>query len=364
MKREVISEAISNINEKYIEEADEFQVAKKAKKRAWRKWLPVAACLCLVVAGVTTYFLFKTAHPWRVRFEKVSWDEADMQPSIAEIPRWETQPIYLQYNTVEWNGETYSARSAEIPADRIGDFLGDVTANGWDDYAKLRGEDGKRQIDAKIYAVTKISTECIIAVQYEGEEGWYAFENSRYRPETLGQFVEDLNLREEVVFNTIHYSSYTPTFGDYANVHFENVDICIIWEWLFSEPEAENVYDQLQLHQIPKEILGISTDIPLWGSKNISVSVHEGGYIMTNILSTGKLFYIGEEKTQGFVDYVLNECEGYETIYFYEDSGEPEFGENGDSEDIAGGASEGMSESVYEGAASPSVAPKSGETPK
>lgn len=355
MKREVISEAVSNINEKYIEEADAFRVTKRAGKKAWRKWLPVAACLCLVVVGVTTYALFKMAHPWHVSFEKVTWDDADMQPSIAEIPHWETLPIYRQYHTVEWNGETYSSRSAELSADRIGDFLGDVVATGWDDYAELRGEDGKRQIGAKIYAVTKLSTECIIAVQYDGEDCWYAFENSWYRPDTLGQFVEDLNLREEAVFNTIYYSSYTPTFGDYASVRFENVDNSVIREWLLSEAKAENVYDQSKLHEIPKEILGISTDIPLWGSKNISLSVREGGYIMTNILSTGKLFYIGEEKTQGFVDYVLNECEGHETIYFYEEVGEPERGNVSEAttEHAVGGDSEG--------AASPSVAPMNAE---
>ena len=51
--------------------------------------------------------------------------------------------------------------------------------------------------------------------------------------------------------------------------------------------------------------------------ENISFSVQEGGYIKTNILDTGKLFYIGEDKTQSFVDYVTEHCEGYELVTVY-----------------------------------------------
>ena len=42
---------------------------------------------------------------------------------------------------------------------------------------------------------------------------------------------------------------------------------------------------------------------------------------MTNILDTGKLFFVGEENTRAFIDYVLNECDGYEAVYTEE--GEP-----------------------------------------
>ena len=49
--------------------------------------------------------------------------------------------------------------------------------------------------------------------------------------------------------------------------------------------------------------------------ENISISIREEGYIITNILSTGKMFRVGEENTKAFVDYVLDECDGYEIVY-------------------------------------------------
>ena len=39
------------------------------------------------------------------------------------------------------------------------------------------------------------------------------------------------------------------------------------------------------------------------------------GYLATNILDTGKIFYVGNENVLTFFNYVLDECEGYELIY-------------------------------------------------
>lgn len=54
LKEQRIIEALSNVDEKYIEEA--APVNKKRKKPVWIKWTAVAACLAIVVGGV---FLWK-----------------------------------------------------------------------------------------------------------------------------------------------------------------------------------------------------------------------------------------------------------------------------------------------------------------
>ena len=77
---------------------------------------------------------------------------------------------------------------------------------------------------------------------------------------------------------------------------------------------GNNEYDNLDF-EMPKEILDICVSVPLLGYENISISIREEGYIITNILSTGKMFRVGEENTKAFVDYVLDECDGYEIVY-------------------------------------------------
>lgn len=51
MIRKIISDAVSNISTRHIEEAADFSVRKKANKPVWVKWAAMAACLCLVVTG-------------------------------------------------------------------------------------------------------------------------------------------------------------------------------------------------------------------------------------------------------------------------------------------------------------------------
>lgn len=299
------------MDDNYINVKVNFENVKK--KRGWIKWGALAVSLCIVIGSVLGFIYYKAEHPWPTLKVPVVNESSE---EIAEIPHWEDMEIYQQYHEIELDGVSYTARSGEIPADRIGEYLGTVTARGWDEYADIAGENPERFIQAEVYAITDISTNCALAIQYEGTDTWYASVDSSYRPETLGQFIDDLNMNEEVKFGYVYYEYPTPS-GEYSTIRFENVDSNIIWELLLSETEAENTYNDLQIE--PKRILGISVDIPILGYKNISLSVREDGYIITNILDTGKMFYVGEKNTQAFVEYVLEECDGYEIIYVYDD---------------------------------------------
>lgn len=309
VSKETFSRAMGELNDKYIDEAIQYR-----KKKL--RWIPVAAaaaCLCLIAGGGLWYH---AEHPWpTVKVPTTSVNE----PSSGEIymvPHWEDMAIYEQFYDIEINGISYSARRGVVPADRVGELIGTITAHGWDEYADIAGEDANRYIQAEIFAITKINPECAIAVRYEGHDTVYACVNSYYRPETLGQFIEDLNLREEVSFGTVYYKWRSPS-GRHANIRFDDVDDQVIWDMLLTKTDAENIYDESKLHEMPRRIMGASVDIPLLGYQNISLSVAEDGCIKTNILDTGKMFRIGEEHTQAFVDYVVNECEGYEPAPVY-----------------------------------------------
>ena len=54
MKREKISEAMGNISSRHIKEAAEFKAEEKPHrhKNTWMKWGSIAACFCLIIAGV------------------------------------------------------------------------------------------------------------------------------------------------------------------------------------------------------------------------------------------------------------------------------------------------------------------------
>lgn len=316
MNTEKWNEAMNLISERYIGEA-----IRPVRRGGRKQWIPAllsaAACLGLVTTAciLSRPKLLEPERSWPVKYVK---REAAGQ-EILEIPRWDAMEIYNQYNRIDWNSLSYSARSGRVGEAQLGKKLGDTTAHGRDEYAAAAGENADRSLAASVYEIKGISADCAVAVRYDGREAYYAAVNSFYRPDTLGQFMRDLNLDGTLQFNYILYSFRKPS-GEYADIRFDSPDDAKIRELLLSAENAENKYDELNF-QLPAEILQISVSIPLLGYENISISVHEDGCLMTNILDTGKLFFVGEENTRAFIDYVLNECDGYEAVYTEE--GEP-----------------------------------------
>ena len=211
------------------------------------------------------------------------------------------------------NGLEYQAAWGEVSPSQLGGKFGNITAYGWDEYANTAGEDAARHCSAAIYEIQNISTQCAVAVQYEGTGTYYAAINNSYRPDTLGEFIEDTDLKNTLTVSWASYKYHKPVSGD-TEVRFENIDVHKVFDLLLSNTEAVNEYSDLDNEQ-PEKLLDICVSVPLLGYENISLSVREDGYIITNILSTGKKFFVGEENTQAFVDYVLRECNGYEVLY-------------------------------------------------
>lgn len=320
MNREKFTDAMNALDDKYVNEAADYQ--RRSKKYGWIKWAAAAACLCLVVTAALLTRTGRTDRTYPVKQVIVTKPASESNAETAQIPHWEDMKIYEQYSEIVLNTVSYHARSGEVPQAQLGEKLAEIIARGWDEYADLAGEDANRYLNASVYEITGISSECAVAVRYEGCDTCYAAVNSYYRPETLGQFIDNLKLENTLVFNFVSYEYQKPS-GEYADIRFENVDSAKIWEMLLSKPAAANEYDDLDFDR-PKKIMDISVSLPILGYENISISLHENGYIATNILGTGKMFCIGEENTQALINYVLEECDGYEIVYVYEEEIVPE----------------------------------------
>ena len=76
---------------------------------------------------------------------------------------------------------------------------------------------------------------------------------------------------------------------------------------LLSDRELKNVKDYDSMN-FGKELISVSINIELLGYENISLAVTDEGYVTTNILATGKAFYIGKEKAEEFYKYVTENC--------------------------------------------------------
>ena len=116
-------------------------------------------------------------------------------------------------------------------------------------------------------------------------------------------------------FGTVYYNYYEG--NDYKSFEFYGITKEDVWNYLLKgNLESKNVHNDVNWY-VP--VMGISTNVDILGFGNISMAVTEDGYLTTNILSTGKAFYIGEDKVSAFMEFVKTKLEGCEIVYIYED---------------------------------------------
>ena len=292
------------------------------------KYILAPICIALIaIIGLYESNLF-TSKPDIVISNNDDWIikevyyDGKIENSIAVIPKWDEMSISQQFMEVQYNNSKYSTRVTEISNDNIGENIGTANLVGHDIYT-----DTYHNKKGELYAIKNIAEKCAIAVKFEGDINYYVYVNSYYRPTTLGEFMEDLDLKEITSFGTICYDYWDKNSeGDieYKNIEFYDVDDEIIWQKLFNNPNLENIYSDNDTGKYMSErysvSISISVDIPLLGYKNIGISLTDKGYLLTNILDTGKGFYIGEDKVQEFLNYIKENYAGYQIVYVDENS--------------------------------------------
>ena len=285
------------------------------------KYALIPICIIIIaIVGFNARNLFnsKTVQnskdgQWIIK--EVYGDSSSTESATAIVPRWEEMSISQQFSEVNYNNNRYSSRTTKIERDKIGNKIGTAILTGYDTYTKT-----SYNKNGDIYSVNDLSQKCVIAVQFENDSDYYVYVNPYYKPTTLGEFMEDLNLKNIVSFGTIHYNYCTKNLEgnmEYSKIEFYNVDNNIIWQMLFNDVNLKNIYsdNDTGIHTSESYSIGIGVDIPLLGYKNISVSLTDKGYLITNILDSGKAFYIGESKVQEFLNYIIDNYDGYKIVY-------------------------------------------------
>ena len=280
---------------------------RRARTTPLRRLLPLAACFALAaIIGVAAWRM-QTPTPLGTKdpHRPVTADTNALESfpatehELAVIPRWEELTTPARFGEFTVGEIRYHTRVTEIDAASVGERLGDSSSRGYDIYT-----DTEHTATLSYYAIDGIAPECALAARFEGEETYYVYVNSWYRPETLEELLTALNLRENMSFGDFHASFF---YEDrcFEQVTFRDPDDSIVWEWLLSDTTLENVYDEVGWYG---SALSVSVNIPLLGYENIGLWVTEDGHLVTNILDTGKAFFIGEDKVRDFIAYVVAHC--------------------------------------------------------
>lgn len=282
-----------------------------------RKLIFIFILLCIVViAGVAisqSQFWGKGKDKWKIK--KVYRENNGMELTSSTRPKWEDMTITQKFFSIDYLDGYYTTKETEISSDKIGEKIETKTITKYnysiEDYYSA---------NVTFYKLIDFSIEGVIAVQFNDEPHYYVYMNSNYHAKTLGDLIEDFKLKDKISFGTITYKDiYTDEKGETKSqeVEFYNIDNSIIWEMLFNNSSAENVYNENgHTKANMNSRMTISVDIPLLGIKNKELILGEKGYLFASRIFMYKNgFDIGEEAVQGFMDYVINNYDGYKIVY-------------------------------------------------
>ena len=218
-------------------------------------------------------------------------------------PKWDEKPIWQKFRDFErFDIGTYVIREITVDKSMVEEYLEDVNLHGYDIYTET-GYD----IVGKVYRIKGINPNCAVALQYPDRTDFFPAVCSKYTPETLGEFITDLSLREHLRVGTV-YHSYRDANGTYHDKEYAGLTVEKVWELLLDDESLRNEADDQNWQFQFDTKLSIRIDMPLLGYENISISLSENGYLRTNLLDTEKLFHIGENKVDAFMAYVEENC--------------------------------------------------------
>ena len=188
-----------------------------------------------------------------------------------------------KYPALLLNGQNYTSRGLSKP------ILGAQLKQK----ATLTGFDGIHTTEVELYILQDIALDAAVAVRFPETGEVYAYVNTDYKPATLGQLWDDLNLSEYLTFGKVYYEA--TTYADPPNSEIEKLLV----------PDAPLRAGDTS----PKnDVMHIHINVPVLGYTNHAISLTSDGYLHTNLLESGKYFYIGKDRVHAFLQYVYKNC--------------------------------------------------------
>lgn len=262
---------------------------------AWKKALMAAAVVVLVIAAS---FVWVKLGPGLNPAETMTTTEA-----TAVVPKWEERAVFEKYiGGAIINKTEYQSSVRELDESLIEAKLGNLQLTGYDIYT-----DKTYGIGAAFYRIRDIDPDCVVAIRYEGYDGYYGFFNPTCTFETLADLIDRLDLSEHLKINNtfIHNVWYGDAKKDLLRWDTYSLpDPGIVWDQLLARTDIVNEGEAAR-DKLGWEVLSISIDYAPAGHANMGIVLFDNGYLTTNILWSLQSFYIGEEAVFAFKNYVL-----------------------------------------------------------
>ena len=293
MKADKLIDAIGEVKDAYVADADKQPALKKPFRARWIV-LPLAAALGLIAV----ILLLPTGRDRQVSVGGVMRTYTTAVDTTAEAIEWpwEYMTIYEQYNTLRFEGREYTVKTGYFDGfdgneDIAGETLGEGTGVGYDIYT-----DRQYEHSFPVLEIKGISPDLMVAAEMDGRI--YTFQSIDYDPPaTLGEVLDHYSLPE-----LLPLRSFAVVKDGREKESFSISDDTYIWQVLSECREAPFIEDNIG-GTIGENRISFTATSPALGVYKQVFNVAENGFITTNIFNWLYSFDIGEEAASAIISY-------------------------------------------------------------
>ncbi len=220
--------------------------------------------------------------------------EPDDEAETALVPKWADMSDMERYIYLEYNGNEYSITMNKFDKSEL-TFLQNGRLYGFDEeHDEECVGPVRRDMQCAFYKIKNVNENYMIAA-LTADGNYTAFINSRYRPDTLESYLEDIDFSNRCKLTTIRSKTYIPIGNELQTQYFE-----------YHLPGLQQAVEKLLAENsgaVPEINPPPVMDryLIICGSDTFpTVRICDGGYI--GVLS--KYFKIGEDKTESFMAYI------------------------------------------------------------
>lgn len=328
--------ALSEIDYDLILEAAPEKLITVKRNFSW-KYIAMAASIALVLCiGIFAVLVGTKSDSKYIDTDSTAasseWDKKYVDPdSSSDSDRemnWDKMTLTEKYPTVQLSSSAatgvYMAANAPIEESRLAGKLLDgvvsVSAASFEGLVKSPSTHAPDHLSAEVYSIKNIDSKYAIALKFLSDASltddfdcFYVYINSSADPDSFETLVNALDFSATVSFSEAYYYP-----DDGRTIGFEGLDKTKILDILLENAkDAKSVADpdSMLSKGSYKKRLDLTTNIDVLGVRNKSLSVSDDGYLVTNLLSSAKMFYIGKQTAEKLIDHITSNYKGYEIVY-------------------------------------------------
>ena len=250
----------------------------------------------------------KVKKEWIIK--KVSSNpELIVTPAIVIVKDWENATIAENFCNIKYDEKIYNGDSnIVISEDKLDKSLGEFETTA------LNAETSATVvIKINVYKIKSVAENVAIAVRLEEDNNYYVYRNKDYIAKNLSELINELNLKENASFDYINYYEwYGEERYDYNYIEFIDVEDEIIWNFINDLEKLDNKSEDKRNY---KRLMGIHLNLESLGfGKYEFITILEDGYV-SSTMSGNECYYIGEDKTEEFIEYIINQYDGYHYVW-------------------------------------------------